>query len=1222
MEEGEDNQAEDASQSEREGGASDPEATGECEPLSPPYSEAEAQEGPEGPKELEEQEPDRGPEEASPWNGPDELELISQDGENKVRAKQNLPEGISWGPFSGNIQSEGSSPGQVEMSPPVTLLLGEECCWLTKLPLVSNEADANSVIFKKDEAIWCKTTKPVPEAGLMSAFLMAEPQGITSNPVKTEPGDPEYPAALHADIQLLPQQAGMAAILATAVVNKDIFPCKDCGIWYRSERNLQAHLMYYCASRQSSASPLVEEKPKETYPNERVCPFPQCKKSCPSASSLEIHMRSHSGERPFVCLICLSAFTTKANCERHLKVHTDTLSGVCHSCGFVSTTRDILYSHLVTNHMICQPGSKGEIYSPSAGHLATKPGPTGLAQAGSTASLKCGLCGLLADNLASLQQHMALHGPLPSSDSSQVPPVPESPTPPDTVAKKAPAEAENGDAQATPRESCSSSSSSSGEGAVPLLRIKEEASEGPGTEPNAARSHSQAEQGASPRSEPESSSRTSSPQSLASVKVKSELASPTPGSSPVPSEAGAGPSGGTIFLPQYMFGPEPSVVPQASEILAKMSELVHSRLKQSHGGVAPALYPGTPAPKGATCFECEITFNNINNYYVHKRLYCSSRHLAEDSPPGARKPKVAAPAKGPPGAAVAPARAMLSPQPPEGQGPPAPAEGEAEGERLSPAAEAKTEEAGGGKEASLEADGPGRGSEDSQSPRSSVDDMDEDPMKTVCEACNIRFSRHETYMVHKRYYCASRHDPPLRRPGGPNKVAFVPQPVRTRKRRKLYEIHAATSNAGLLPATHPPPPPPPLPPPLGELPASPQLGVSPAEALGLGARPDVPPALLLPVGKAPASAPSPSSSPDIDGPIDLSKKPRLQRAEGVPAAPPPPPPPPPLLPLTDYHECTACCVSFHSLEAYLAHKKYYCPAAPLQKSALEQLQKMDNLAKPRLGGEGPRLVPGDEREAGVRVKVEKGVASATPGLVKASGLPVAYAAGDPLHRYPVPKPLHLPGGKPLPPVVCPYCPLNGAIKGDLIEHFRHAHGLLVAKPVAGHILAEAATPHTRTPATAGLGAENSLPAPLSLPPATTCSSSSSSSSSASSSSSSPQPGPRLPRDSFNGHELKEPPAPANGSPLPAGSPRPGLPLSPATAPALTLSPVPEALLQPPTSPMYTDKGVQTPSKVAPATVPNGNHRYCRLCNIRFSSLSTFIAHKKYYCSSHAAEHVK
>lgn len=74
-----------------------------------------------------------------------------------------------------------------------------------------------------------------------------------------------------------------------------------------------------------------------------------------------------SGERPFVCLICLSAFTTKANCERHLKVHTDTLNGVCHGCGFVSTTRDILYSHLVTSHMVCQPGSRNEVYSPGPG---------------------------------------------------------------------------------------------------------------------------------------------------------------------------------------------------------------------------------------------------------------------------------------------------------------------------------------------------------------------------------------------------------------------------------------------------------------------------------------------------------------------------------------------------------------------------------------------------------------------------------------------------------------------------------------------------------------------------------------------------------------------------------------------------------------------------------------------------------------------------------------
>uniref|UniRef100_A0A670IST1 Zinc finger protein, FOG family member 1 n=1 Tax=Podarcis muralis TaxID=64176 RepID=A0A670IST1_PODMU len=900
---------------------------------------------------------------------------MTSEGESKVRARQNVPEGLSWGPYQGNIHSEPASPGNSEPvskpNPPVTLVLEDDNCWLLKLPLVSGEGNTNSVIYKKDDSIWCKTTKAISEGDALSAFVMAEPMGIPNHTVKTEPEGPSYPAALAPEIQLLPQQAGMAAILATAVVNKDVFPCKDCGIWYRSERNLQAHLMYYCASRQNATSPTVDEKPKEAYPNERICPFPQCKKSCPSASSLEIHMRSHSGERPFVCLICHSAFTTKANCERHLKVHTDTLNGVCHSCGFISTTRDILYSHLVTNHMICQPGSKGEVYAQSTtiAAPATKP--------------------LAPGKSGTLQQHVVLHstaaavlpGLEPKAAQSQL----DTPAKLATQGVMAPPteEAANG---SPPQEGFSSTL---GDG-VTVVQIKEEPEDEGELEPDA-------------------SSRASSPHSLHSVKVKSEITSPTPGSSPVPSEPGSSTPGGTIFLPQYMFGHEATVVPQASEILAKMSELVHSRLKQGHTVVPPVLFPGTPVPKGATCFECEITFNNINNYYVHKRLYCSSRRLAEESPPGPRKLKAApsVPPKGPPTPGV-----LLSP--------PLPGDSKATIEG--------------------EADGTGRISEDSRSPGgSSMEEPDDDPSRTVCEACNIRFSRHETYMVHKRYYCASRHDPPLRRAGAAGKVPFLPQPIRTRKRRKLYEIHnAANQLSGAPDATHPEVPP-----------------VVPA---------------LIPVVKA---APSPSSSPDTDGPIDLSKKPRLHSgAEVLPAS---------LLPLADYHECTACRISFHSLDSYLAHKKYYCPATPLQP---------------------------------------------TPPAV--------------------------------PLVVCPYCPLNGAIKGDLVEHFRNAHGLFVAKTVAGATLIEA----TRTLA------EGSL-----LPPLPTASP--------------PQPLPRLRKDSFNG---KEPPTPSATPNAPPG---------------------------------YTDKSMQTPlGKGPPTPVANGNHRYCRLCNIKFSSLSTFIAHKKYYCSSHAAEHVK
>ncbi|KAF3840190.1 hypothetical protein F7725_018907 [Dissostichus mawsoni] len=54
---------------------------------------------------------------------------------------------------------------------------------------------------------------------------------------------------------------------------------------------------------------------------------------------------------------------------------------------------------------------------------------------------------------------------------------------------------------------------------------------------------------------------------------------------------------------------------------------------------------------------------------------------------------------------------------------------------------------------------------------------------------------------------------------------------------------------------------------------------------------------------------------------------------------------------------------------------------------------------------------------------------------------------------------------------------------------------------------------------------------------------------------------------------------------------------------------------------------KSPSEEAPPTANkgvngSGSGKYCRLCDIQFNNLSNFITHKKFYCSSHAAEHVK
>ncbi|XP_053576281.1 zinc finger protein 408 isoform X2 [Bombina bombina] len=111
------------------------------------------------------------------------------------------------------------------------------------------------------------------------------------------------------------------------------FRCEDCGKSFARRPTLHIHRKNYCVHSRGISRPPLH------------CSV--CNKELANSSSLRIHMRLHTGERPYTCPDCGKDFRHKGNLQIHTRLHTGEKPYKCQYCGDAFPQRPDLKRHLI-----------------------------------------------------------------------------------------------------------------------------------------------------------------------------------------------------------------------------------------------------------------------------------------------------------------------------------------------------------------------------------------------------------------------------------------------------------------------------------------------------------------------------------------------------------------------------------------------------------------------------------------------------------------------------------------------------------------------------------------------------------------------------------------------------------------------------------------------------------------------------------------------------------